>query len=136
MDLISSLLPLVAIFAVFWFLLIRPQQRRLREQTERINSLEVGTRVMTTSGIYGTVRHLGRTQAVVEIAPGVEMTIAKAAISQLVRAEDEEFEYEDADDAASGPDRPAGAPFETGEGPVSAEGPEDFRAYPRPGDDK
>lgn len=134
MDLISSLLPLAAIFAVFWLLLIRPQQRRMREQTERVNSLQIGTRVMTASGIYGTVRHLGTSQAVVEIAPGVEMTIAKAAISQIVRAEDEEFEYEDADadDAAA---RATDDPAE----PTVTDAPE-FPTYPhsspRPGDDK
>ncbi len=141
MDVISSLLPLVALFAVFWFLLIRPQQRRLREQTERLNSLEVGTRVMTASGIYGTVRHLGQSQAVVEIAPGVEMTVTKAAISQIVRPEDEEFEYEGEEEApaesASDLDAPLGTPFGTDPVvPGAPEGPTDFRGYPRPGDDK
>ncbi len=136
MDLLSSLLPLAAIFAVFWLLLIRPQQRRMREQTERVNSLQVGTRVMTASGIYGTVRHLGTTQAVVEIAPGVEMTIAKAAINQIVRAEDEEFEYEDADDDADAPsDTPDDRADEPTE-PTPADGADEFPTYPRPGDAK
>ena len=130
-DLISSLLPMVAIFAVFWLLLIRPQQRKMREQAERINTLSVGTRIVTASGIYGTIRHLGTSQAVVEIAPGVEMTIAKASISQIVRAQDDEFEYEDEGEADDAPDTDPEAPAAPGPDDV-----DDFRAYPRPGDDK
>lgn len=105
MDLLTSLLPMIAIFAIFYLLLIRPQQRKLREQQERINSLQVGARVMTASGIYGTVRHLGTAQAVLEVAPGIEMTIAKQAITQVVKPEDEEFEYEDDDGDLELPER-------------------------------
>lgn len=100
MDAVVQFLPYVAIFAVFWLLLIRPQQKRAREQQERQESLTAGTRVMTTAGIFGTVQHVGKSQVVLEIAPGVEMTVIKGAIAKTVSADEDEFEYEDAASAA------------------------------------
>lgn len=101
MDAIVQFLPYVAIFAVFWLLLIRPQQKRAREQQERQESLTAGTRVMTTAGIFGTVQHVGKNQLVLEIAPGVEMTVIKGAIAKTVSADEDEFEYEDAASTAA-----------------------------------
>lgn len=96
-DILNTMLPLIAIFAVFYLLMIRPQQRKVREQQERVASLEPGTRVMTASGVFGTIRHIGERQAVIEISPGIEMTIIKGAITKVVGPNEEEFEYDDAD---------------------------------------
>lgn len=94
MDLTSILL-FVAVIVLFYFMMIRPQQRKIKEQQERVARLQPGTRIMTASGIYGTIRHIGQQQAVVEIAPGVEMTLLKAAITKVVAPNEDEFEYED-----------------------------------------
>jgi Preprotein translocase subunit YajC len=61
-------------------------------------ALEAGARVMTISGIVGTIKHLGEKQAILEISPGVEMTVVKGAIS--MQPVDDEFEYADETDAA------------------------------------
>ena len=58
-----------------------------------MDTLEAGTRVMTISGIVGTIKHLGEKQAIIEISPGVEMTVVKGAIS--MQPVDDEFEYAD-----------------------------------------
>ncbi|MCL1838571.1 MAG: preprotein translocase subunit YajC [Propionibacteriaceae bacterium] len=87
-----SLAMLAAVVAAFYFLMIRPQQKRKKEQTEKIASLEVGARVMTVHGIFGTIVHLGEKQVILEISPGVEMTLVKQAIS--TQPVEEEFEYE------------------------------------------
>lgn len=92
----STILMLVLMVAAFYFLLIRPAQKKQREQQKMVSSLAEGSRVMTTAGVYGTIIHLGTRQAIVEIAPGVEMTILKQAIMKAVDPSEDEFEYDDA----------------------------------------
>ena len=92
---LEMLLPLVAFGALFYFLLIRPQQKRMREHQETINALQPGTRVLLQSGIYGTLTHIGERQVIVELAPSLEVTALKAAIMRVVAADEEEFEFDD-----------------------------------------
>lgn len=92
-DLGSTLLMVAMMGAALYFLMIRPQQRRAKEQKEVLSALGDGSRVMLVSGIVGTVRHLGEKQAIIEVAPGVEMTVVKAAIS--TQPVEDEFEYVD-----------------------------------------
>lgn len=85
---------------VLYFLMIRPQQKRQKEQQNLMTSLEPGSRVMLISGIIGTVKYLGEKQAVVEISPGVEMTVDKRAISTQPVVDEFEYADEDATDEA------------------------------------
>ncbi|MDR1432701.1 MAG: preprotein translocase subunit YajC, partial [Propionibacteriaceae bacterium] len=94
-----TIIMLVAVVGVFYFLMIRPQQKRAKEQKEKMASLAEGARVMTVHGIFGTIVHLGERQAILEISPGVEMTILKQAIS--TQQVEEEFEYEDESTSAT-----------------------------------
>ena len=66
----------------------------MREHQEMVNAIEPGTRVLLTSGIYATVLHMGERQMIVEVAPGVEITVVKGHISKVVTDDDEEFVYE------------------------------------------
>ncbi len=91
----STVLMLALMGAAFYFLLIRPQQKRAKKQQEMTSALGAGTRVMLSSGIFGTIQHLGEKQAIIEIAPGLEMTVIKAAIVKTLAPEDDEFEYAD-----------------------------------------
>lgn len=96
MDL--STLALIALMGgAVYFLMIRPQQKKAKEQAAHMNAMEPGSRVMMISGIIGTIKYLGDKQAIVEISPGVEMTIDKRAIS--TQPVEDEFEY--ADDSAA-----------------------------------
>jgi preprotein translocase subunit YajC len=81
-DLVA-LLPLVAILGLFFFMVVRPQQRRQREIRTLQDSLQVGQRVMMSSGIYGTVVSLTDDTARLEVAPGTQIEIARAAIAKL-----------------------------------------------------
>ncbi|MFZ1410231.1 MAG: preprotein translocase subunit YajC [Micropruina sp.] len=96
------LIPLMLVGA--YFLLIRPQQKRAKETEAMAASLVPGSRVMTTSGVFATVKHLGEKQLIIEISPGVEMTVVKAAVLKVVNPEDDEFEYADADSDDAEPD--------------------------------
>ncbi len=83
MNDLAALLPLVAILALFWFMVIRPQQRRQREVTGLQNSIQVGQRVMMSAGIFGTVVSITDDRARLEIAPGTQIEIARAAIAKV-----------------------------------------------------
>jgi preprotein translocase subunit YajC len=84
----SLLIFLVLMGAVFYFLLIRPQQRRQRSQRALIESVAVGDEVMTIGGIYGTVRDLDDESVTVEVAPGVDVRVAKTAIARKLVYDD------------------------------------------------
>ena len=92
---IVSFLPLLLIGVVFYFLLIRPQNQRRRAQMEMQSSVEVGDEIVTTAGIYGTITEIDDDYGIVtvEVAPGVEMRFARAAVASRL-ADDEEFEDE------------------------------------------
>ncbi|MGB7983302.1 MAG: preprotein translocase subunit YajC [Candidatus Nanopelagicales bacterium] len=91
-----DLLPLVAIAAAFWLLLIRPAQRRRREQEALVASLAVGQRIMTTAGLFGTLSAIRDELVVVEVAPGVELEMLAVAIARVMPvAEDAGFDPAD-----------------------------------------
>ncbi|MHA6524952.1 preprotein translocase subunit YajC [Tessaracoccus sp. G1721] len=92
MDLI---LMMIALFAVMYFLMIRPQQKRAKQHQEMQSGLSEGDRVLLTSGMFGTVAHVGERQLIIELAPGVEVTVLKGNVARKVGAEDEEFEFTD-----------------------------------------
>lgn len=83
MNDLAALLPLVAILALFYFIGIRPQQRRAKEIAALQRSIEVGQRVMMSSGIFGTVTSIDDDTATLEIAPGTRIEIARAAIAKV-----------------------------------------------------
>jgi preprotein translocase subunit YajC len=80
---LAALLPLVAILALFWLMVVRPQQRRAKEVRNLQQAIEVGQRVMMSSGVFGTVTSLADDRARLEIAPGTEIEIARAAIAKV-----------------------------------------------------
>jgi len=79
-----SFLPLLVLFAVFYFMLIRPQMRRAKEQRTMISALAKGDEVVTNGGIAGRIDDLGDTFVSLEIAPGVKIKLQKSAISLVL----------------------------------------------------
>lgn len=77
------LLQCALIFFVFYFLLIRPQQKKFKEHEKALNSIEKGTEVIV-SGIMGTVTDVMDDKIKVEIAKGVEISVVKAYVSQVL----------------------------------------------------
>ena len=80
---LASFLPLVAIALLFWLLVVRPASRRQKAVARLQADLQPGQRVMLTSGIYGIVRSLTEDSARVEIAPGTEIEVVRAAIGAV-----------------------------------------------------
>jgi preprotein translocase subunit YajC len=83
-DMLTSFLPMIAIFVVFYFLLIRPQQKRAREQRELLTALEKGNEVVTGGGLVGRISRLSDQYVTMEIAPNVEVTVQRASVTQLL----------------------------------------------------
>ncbi|MCC7200565.1 MAG: preprotein translocase subunit YajC [Gammaproteobacteria bacterium] len=79
-----QLLPLVLIFVVFYFLLIRPQTKRAKEHKEMVAKLANGDEVVTTGGILGKVTSVNDNFVTVEIASGVEIKVQKFQVAQLM----------------------------------------------------
>lgn len=81
---LMSLLPLIAIFVVFYFLLIRPQQKRAKEHKKMTEAIAKGDEVITTGGTLGKVTGVGETFVTVEVATGVEVKVQRSAIQALM----------------------------------------------------
>ncbi|HEY1383432.1 MAG TPA: preprotein translocase subunit YajC [Dongiaceae bacterium] len=82
-DMLMTLAPMVLIFVVFWFLLIRPQQKKAKEHRAVVSALKRGDRVVTSGGIYGQVTHVADDHLMVEIAEGVKIKVLRDAISAV-----------------------------------------------------
>lgn len=70
----------ILLIAIGWFLLIRPQQARIKAQRAMVESLEVGDRVVTAGGIHGTIAAIAHETVQLSVAPGTEVTVARPAI--------------------------------------------------------
>jgi len=81
---LMSFLPMVAIFVVFYFLLIRPQQKRAKDTKAMLAALQKGDEVVTAGGIVGKLSKLNDSYATVEIAPNIEITVQRSSISLLL----------------------------------------------------
>ena len=83
-DPIMSFLPLVIIFVLFYFLLIRPQQKRQKEHRQMVEALEVGQEVVTGGGVLGKVTAVSDLWVTVEIANGVSVKLQRQTIAALM----------------------------------------------------
>ncbi len=84
-DFVIQLVPLIIIFLIFYFLLIRPQQKRIKQHQALVNSLKKGDKIVTGGGIYGTVVEARPDEEwiKVEIAQGVRVRVKRSTISGL-----------------------------------------------------
>ncbi|HEX8740015.1 MAG TPA: preprotein translocase subunit YajC [Casimicrobiaceae bacterium] len=83
-DTLLTFLPMIAIFVVFYFLLIRPQQKKQKEARAMLAALEKGNEVVTAGGILGRIVKLDDQYATVEVAPSTQMVVQRSSISQLL----------------------------------------------------
>ncbi len=80
----ASFLPLIVIFVLFFFMIIRPQMKQAKEQRNMIAALQKGDEVVTSGGIVGKVTKVTEAFVVVEIAPETEITVQKHAIQSAL----------------------------------------------------
>ena len=84
MEAFGTFLPLILIFVVFYFLLIRPQQRKVKQHKEMLSNLKRGDKIVTSGGIIGTINKVAdNRELTLEVAENVEIKIASGMVADL-----------------------------------------------------
>ena len=85
MEQLGAFLPLILIFIVFWVLLIRPQQKKMKQHRDMINNLKKGDKIVTSGGIIGTIIKINDNKDItVEISDNVNVQVATGMVAELV----------------------------------------------------
>ncbi|MEM9467511.1 MAG: preprotein translocase subunit YajC [Actinomycetota bacterium] len=96
----GSIIFLAALLGIMYMLMIRPQQKRMKEHAALLRSLEPGMVVVTNAGIHGAIAEVEDRVVWVEVAPEVELKISKGSIAEIVN-EDDESDDEEAEASAA-----------------------------------
>ncbi len=83
---LGAFVPLILMFAIFYFLLIRPQQKKAKQHKEMINNLKVGDRIVTNGGIYGNIVRMNDLTIIVEIADKVQVEMLRNTVADKADA--------------------------------------------------
>jgi len=94
----STLVMITLMVGAFYLLILRPQKKRQQAMQRTLNSLVPGDRVLLGSGLFGTIVSIGDRQAVLEICPGVELTVLKQAIVRTATEADEDGPADELED--------------------------------------
>ena len=84
---LEGLFPLIAIFAIFYFLLIRPQQKKAKEHREMLSRLRRGDQVVTAGGLHGKITALADNVVTLEIADKVRVKVSRSQIAGVIGTE-------------------------------------------------
>lgn len=83
----SAFIPLILMFGIFYFLLIRPQQRKAKQHREMISSLKKGDKVVSSGGLHGVITGLTDDVVTMEIAPKVRVKVSRSSVAGAVKKE-------------------------------------------------
>lgn len=84
-SLISTLIMFGAIFAIFYFMIIRPQQKRAKEREKLLSNIEKGDKIITSGGVHATIVGIEEKTVLIEIAPNVKIKIERSAIGSVIK---------------------------------------------------
>ncbi|MCP3944939.1 MAG: preprotein translocase subunit YajC [Desulfobacteraceae bacterium] len=85
---IAGFLPIIILFAIFYFLLIRPQQKKAKEHKGMVASLKKGSRIITSGGIFGTIVSIDESTIGLEIAEKIKIKISRGNVAGLITEND------------------------------------------------
>jgi preprotein translocase subunit YajC len=83
-SLFTSLIPILLIFVIFYFLLIRPQQKKQKQHQEMVGNLRKGDKIVTNGGIYGTVSDVKEHVIVLRISEDVKIEVIRNAVATII----------------------------------------------------
>mgnify|MGYP001765746364 CR=1 FL=1 len=83
-SLLMQLIPFIAVAAIFYFLLIRPQQKQMKETKKMLDALKAGDKVITRGGMMGVITAVKEDEVEVEIAKGVKVAFTRSAVGAVV----------------------------------------------------
>lgn len=84
-SLISTLIMFGAIFAIFYFMIIRPQQKRAKEREKLLSNIEKGDKIVTSGGVHATIVGIEEKTVLIEIAPNVKIKVERSAIGSVIK---------------------------------------------------
>ena len=84
-SLISTLIMFGAIFAIFYFMIIRPQQKRAKEREKLLSNIEKGDKIVTSGGVHATIVGIEEKTVLIEIAPNVKIKIERSGIGSVIK---------------------------------------------------
>jgi preprotein translocase subunit YajC len=106
----QALIVLAVTFVLLWVFFILPQQRRVRAHQQLVAGLEAGDEVVLTAGIHGRITELGAEDLLLEVAPGVELRVARQAVLRRVERVDADAQPAASGEAATNGDSAGGGP--------------------------
>jgi preprotein translocase subunit YajC len=115
---LASLIVIIAMFALLWLLLIRPQRAKQQQHDRMVENVDIGDEVLSSGGIYGLVRGVDddANELHVEIAPGIEVRMDRRAVGAIVTKDESEVD----DEVAEEPEEPEPAALAEDEGVVNS----------------
>jgi preprotein translocase subunit YajC len=84
-SLISTMIMFGAIFAIFYFMIIRPQQKRAKEREKLLSNIEKGDKIVTSGGVHATIVGIEEKTVLIEIAPNVKVKVERSAIGSVIK---------------------------------------------------
>ena len=87
---LSMMVPMICIFAIFYFLIIRPQGQKQKQQQALVNALKTGDKVVTSGGIHGMISNVKETTVIVKVADNVKIEVDKACVTNVTKRTDDE----------------------------------------------
>ena len=89
-GLLTSIVPLVLIFVIFYFLLIRPQQKKAKDHKNMIDNLKKGDKIITSGGIYGVIEAVGANTVTIKVGENTKVKLGKAYVAAIRASSDED----------------------------------------------
>lgn len=100
-GLIATFLPFIAIIAIFYFLIIRPQSKKRKETEKMLSALKKGDKVVTIGGLHGTIQSVKESTVIIKADDNVKLEFLRSAVSSIVTVAKEKIEDKDGDNDKS-----------------------------------
>lgn len=101
-GLLTSFLPLIAIIAIFYLLIIRPQNKKRKETEKMLSALKKGDKVVTIGGLHGIVQNVKDTTVIIKVDDNVKLEFLRSAVSSVVNSSKEEKIEDNSEKSESG----------------------------------
>ncbi len=89
LESLGPFVPLIVLFAIFYFVLIRPQQKQQKQRKEMLDNLKKGDRIVTIGGIFGIVKEIDETVMSLRVADNLNLKFERSAVSKVIQEESE-----------------------------------------------
>ena len=89
-SMVSTLIMFGAIFLIFYFMIIRPQQKRQKEREKMLNSLKKGDKIVTSGGLHGTIAGIDEKTVLIDVGNNVKLKFDRSAINTIAKAKEDE----------------------------------------------